>query len=66
MTSHVRIQYNLSAPGYYARSAALKHLILDFLQFESKGQKKQILSLGAGYDTTWFHLKVTCMFIENQ
>ena len=43
--------------GYYARTAALKQLIHQFL---SSGQcPKQVLSLGAGFDTTWFHLKVS-------
>lgn len=47
--------------GYYARWAALRQLLFQFL--ESKGHggdrtlKKQILSLGAGFDTTYFQLQ---------
>ncbi|XP_042489215.1 leucine carboxyl methyltransferase 1 homolog isoform X2 [Macadamia integrifolia] len=48
--------------GYYARWAALRKLLLQFLSFErhsgEKGHlKKQILSLGAGFDTTFFQLQ---------
>lgn len=42
--------------GYYARWAALRKLLLQFLSVDS-GCKKQILSLGAGFDTTYFQLQ---------
>ncbi|KAG6482945.1 hypothetical protein ZIOFF_059584 [Zingiber officinale] len=47
--------------GYYARWAALRKLLLQFLKTERKTSddnhsKKQILSLGAGFDTTYFQL----------
>lgn len=47
--------------GYYARWAALRKLLLQFLKSERKTDdknqtKKQILSLGAGFDTTYFQL----------
>lgn len=48
--------------GYYARWAALRKLLLQFLDTEKSGDeqgqtKKQILSLGAGFDTTYFQLQ---------
>ncbi|XP_048334727.1 leucine carboxyl methyltransferase 1 homolog [Ziziphus jujuba] len=48
--------------GYFARWAALRKLLNQFLESESNadehGQvKKQILSLGAGFDTTYFQLQ---------
>ncbi|XP_058086786.1 leucine carboxyl methyltransferase 1 homolog isoform X7 [Magnolia sinica] len=47
--------------GYYARWAALRKLLLQFLKSERHGEdrniKKQILSLGAGFDTTYFQLQ---------
>ncbi|KAK9142880.1 hypothetical protein Syun_012280 [Stephania yunnanensis] len=47
--------------GYFARWAALRNLILQFLHCgrHSDGSvtKKQILSLGAGFDTTYFQLQ---------
>ena len=42
--------------GYYARWAALRKLLLQFLSIDS-GCEKQILSLGAGFDTTFFQLQ---------
>lgn len=47
--------------GYFARWAALRKLLLQFLKPEissndSNQMKKQILSLGAGFDTTYFQL----------
>ncbi|XVF33623.1 hypothetical protein REPUB_Repub17cG0183900 [Reevesia pubescens] len=50
--------------GYFARWAALRKLLCQFLDCEGcnseKGNmKKQILSLGAGFDTTYFQLQVT-------
>ncbi|KAJ6851557.1 tRNA wybutosine-synthesizing protein 4 [Iris pallida] len=47
--------------GYFARWAALRKLILQFLKSEGSScnninMKKQILSLGAGFDTTYFQL----------
>ncbi|KAK6918656.1 Methyltransferase Ppm1/Ppm2/Tcmp, partial [Dillenia turbinata] len=48
--------------GYFARWAALRKLLFQFLNCEGKNDgespiKKQILSLGAGYDTTFFQLQ---------
>ncbi|XP_038977329.1 leucine carboxyl methyltransferase 1 homolog isoform X1 [Phoenix dactylifera] len=47
--------------GYYARWVALRKLLLQFLKSERHNNdniqtKKQILSLGAGFDTTYFQL----------
>ncbi|XP_020263486.1 tRNA wybutosine-synthesizing protein 4 [Asparagus officinalis] len=47
--------------GYFARWAALRKLLLQFLNSEISNNdgnqtKKQILSLGAGFDTTYFQL----------
>lgn len=48
--------------GYFARYAALRKLLYEFLDYDvnvgEKGNKKQILSLGAGFDTTYFLLQV--------
>lgn len=41
--------------GYYARWATMRKLLLQFLESDFP-QKKQILSLGAGFDTTFFQL----------
>ncbi|XAR54186.1 tRNAPhe {7-[3-amino-3-(methoxycarbonyl)propyl]wyosine37-N}-methoxycarbonyltransferase [Bertholletia excelsa] len=47
--------------GYFARWAAFRKLLYQFLNCESTGgqghTKKQILSLGAGFDTTFFQLQ---------
>ncbi|KDO85513.1 hypothetical protein CISIN_1g018210mg [Citrus sinensis] len=48
--------------GYFARWAALRRLLYQFLDCGSDGDKKchtkkQILSLGAGFDTTYFQLQ---------
>ncbi|XP_077236833.1 leucine carboxyl methyltransferase [Tasmannia lanceolata] len=48
--------------GYYARWAALRKLLLQFLTSERHGDDKnptmkQIVSLGAGFDTTYFQLQ---------
>ncbi|CAM8943292.1 unnamed protein product [Rhodiola kirilowii] len=50
--------------GYFARWAALRKLLFQFLDAGkevNRGSlvKKQILSLGAGFDTTYFQLQVT-------
>ncbi|OAY70520.1 tRNA wybutosine-synthesizing protein 4, partial [Ananas comosus] len=47
--------------GYFARWAVLRKLLLQFLKSESQcndsdQKQKQILSLGAGFDTTYFQL----------
>lgn len=50
--------------GYYARWAVLRKLLRQFLSSTNLGlekncqPRKQILSLGAGFDTTYFQLKV--------
>ncbi|KAJ3672559.1 hypothetical protein LUZ60_007280 [Juncus effusus] len=41
--------------GYYARWAVLRKLLLQFLNTQTD-EKKQILSLGAGFDTNYFQL----------
>lgn len=45
--------------GYYSRQAALRLLLKQFLQITHSKQSgpTQILSLGAGFDTTWFQLQ---------
>jgi len=50
--------------GYYSRAAALQELVVQFLGVRSDGKgvtepavKKQVLSLGAGYDTLYFNLQ---------
>ncbi|KAK7277151.1 hypothetical protein RIF29_18302 [Crotalaria pallida] len=48
--------------GYFARWAAFRKLLYQFLDIDKKTDdggpiKKQILSLGAGFDTTYFHLQ---------
>ncbi|KAI5428216.1 variant 2, Leucine carboxyl methyltransferase 1 [Lathyrus oleraceus] len=48
--------------GYFSRWAALRKLLYQFLDVEKKTDengptKMQILSLGAGFDTTYFQLK---------
>ncbi|KAJ1443675.1 S-adenosyl-L-methionine-dependent methyltransferase [Sesbania bispinosa] len=48
--------------GYFARWAAIRKLLYQFLDVEKKTDedapiKKQILSLGAGFDTTYFQLQ---------
>ncbi|KAL5571690.1 hypothetical protein UlMin_021287 [Ulmus minor] len=48
--------------GYFARWAAFRKLLNQFLDCEGNGDekgkaKKQILSLGAGFDTTYFQLQ---------
>lgn len=50
--------------GYYARWASMRKLLLQFLAAEVPGSggqptQKQILSLGAGFDTTFFQLVVS-------
>ncbi|XP_021641013.2 leucine carboxyl methyltransferase 1 homolog isoform X2 [Hevea brasiliensis] len=50
--------------GYFARWAALRKLLYQFLDCEMNANdgghtKKQILSIGAGFDTTYFQLQVT-------
>ncbi|KAG7013821.1 tRNA wybutosine-synthesizing protein 4 [Cucurbita argyrosperma subsp. argyrosperma] len=51
--------------GYFARWAALRKLLFQFLNVDSNTEehtKKQILSLGAGFDTTYFQLQASCLF----
>ncbi|KAL0024734.1 hypothetical protein WJX77_012039 [Trebouxia sp. C0004] len=45
--------------GYYSRQAALQLLLRQFLEITHSKQSgpTQILSLGAGFDTTWFQLQ---------
>ena len=43
--------------GYFARHTAIEALLRKFLA--AAGPRAQVLSLGAGYDTAWFQLKVT-------
>jgi O-methyltransferase involved in polyketide biosynthesis len=47
------------ATGYYSRYAAIRHLLHTFLSVAGSagaGVPSQVLSLGAGFDTTWFQL----------
>lgn len=60
--------FNWFYEGYYARWAALHKLLVQFLKPEGHKDdndcvKKQILSLGAGFDTTYFQLMVSFTFI---
>ncbi|KAG8363443.1 hypothetical protein BUALT_Bualt19G0023100 [Buddleja alternifolia] len=59
--------------GYFARYAAFRKLLYEFLDCkldidEKSNTKKQILSLGAGFDTTFFQLqdegKAPYMYVE--
>lgn len=47
--------------GYYSRQAALRLLLQQFLHttHSKASQPIQILSLGAGFDTTWFQLQAS-------
>lgn len=50
--------------GYYSRQAALGRLLKQFLDISRKHSgPTQILSLGAGFDTTWFRLQVMAMHV---
>jgi len=49
--------------GYYSRVAAFKLVITKFLSIPGK---KQIVSLGAGFDTTYFQLKVKLQICNQQ
>uniref|UniRef100_A0A803LIE9 Leucine carboxyl methyltransferase 1 homolog n=1 Tax=Chenopodium quinoa TaxID=63459 RepID=A0A803LIE9_CHEQI len=42
--------------GYFARFAALRKLLFQFLNTDDQN-RKQVLSLGAGFDTTYFQLQ---------
>lgn len=49
--------------GYFSRWAAFRKLLAQFLESGPPAQpKKQILSLGAGFDTTYFQLLVPLFF----
>ncbi|XP_050204195.1 leucine carboxyl methyltransferase 1 homolog [Mercurialis annua] len=59
--------------GYFARWAALRKLMNQFLDCKTDGEdngrtKKQILSIGAGFDTTYFQLqdegKAPSLYVE--
>eukprot|EP01024_Parvocaulis_polyphysoides_P072657 TRINITY_DN923_c0_g1_i3.p2 TRINITY_DN923_c0_g1~~TRINITY_DN923_c0_g1_i3.p2 ORF type:complete len:223 (+),score=12.73 TRINITY_DN923_c0_g1_i3:24-671(+) len=41
--------------GYFSRFAIIRKIIEDFLS--DNQQEKQVISLGAGFDTCWFQLK---------
>nr|XP_013014260.1 tRNA wybutosine-synthesizing protein 4 isoform X2 [Cavia porcellus] len=48
--------------GYYIRARAVRHCVLAFLKLTSAGpeaRRSQILSLGAGSDSLYFHLKAS-------
>lgn len=55
------LELALYCSGYYSRFMVLRQLLLDFLQLTGHGQagelQPQVLSLGAGHDTTWFQLQ---------
>ena len=51
-----------SLAGYYARWSVLRKLLHEFLiagKNNDSEKPKQILSLGAGFDTTFFQLQVS-------
>lgn len=43
--------------GYYSRAAALRGLIQQFMTAAAGNAQRQVVSLGAGFDTTWMHMK---------
>jgi len=51
--------------GYYSRVAALRKLMRMFIESGTNNIKKQIVSLGAGFDTTFFHFKDTGILGDN-
>lgn len=60
----------ITASGYFARWAAVRKLIDQFLDCkgiteEKTPLKKQILSFGAGFDTMYFQLKVHEFVLSN-
>ncbi|KAL4518046.1 hypothetical protein Ndes2526A_g01497 [Nannochloris sp. 'desiccata'] len=50
--------------GYYSRFAALRKILLDFIKTTSTSSKRQIIVLGAGYDTTFFQLTAEGTLLE--
>lgn len=42
--------------GYYIRCKAIKHVISTFLSHSDPDVKRQVLSLGAGFDASFFRL----------
>jgi O-methyltransferase involved in polyketide biosynthesis len=46
--------------GYFSRMFTIQYILDQFFQLEAS--KKQIVSFGAGFDTTFFRLKVDSQF----
>lgn len=44
--------------GTYIRQLVLDRLVHQFLELDIPGKQKQIISLGSGFDTRYFMLKV--------
>jgi tRNA wybutosine-synthesizing protein 4 len=59
--SYLPLHYH---PGYYSRFAALRKLLLDFIKQTSTSSKRQIIVLGAGFDTTFFQLTAEGTLLE--
>lgn len=51
------VKSSLHFEGYFSRHAALEELMNGFLSLLGSDSPCQILSLGAGFDTSWFNLK---------
>lgn len=47
--------------GYYSRTAALRGLMAGFLEAAAGDNMRQVINLGAGFDTTWLHMKARSM-----
>jgi O-methyltransferase involved in polyketide biosynthesis len=64
--------FDLLTPGYFARVLALRQLLQQFFDVISQetvaGEEQnivQILSLGAGFDTTFFNVEVNQFFAQD-
>ncbi|XP_059175408.1 tRNA wybutosine-synthesizing protein 4-like [Physella acuta] len=45
--------------GYYIRAVAFDRIVKNFLEVFGKDSRKQIISLGCGFDSTYFRLKAS-------
>jgi hypothetical protein len=54
----MHLSTNVDITGYFSRVIALRQCIDKFLELTASHRVRQIVSLGAGFDTTYFHLKV--------
>jgi hypothetical protein len=52
----------LAHAGYFSRVLFLRQLLQQFLKAAARSQRgTQVLSLGAGFDTTFFHFQVSSL-----